>query len=296
MASHPATYTALVNPMSGGGAAARLVPVVRRLREAGAAVTVEHTRSMAHGTQVAAEAAARGEVVIAAGGDGLVGGLAGAIVAASGTLGMVPAGRGNDFARQLAIPTEPDALAALLLANAPRTVDVIDVGGRVVLGSVYAGVDSVANHYANRAKRLPASLVYVYGGARAFLTWKPATYHLNVDGATYDLPAYTVVVANSGYYGNGMHIAPNADVDDGVLDVVIIGAGSRWRFIAGMRGLRAGTHVDRLEVSVLRGRTVSITADRRVPAFGDGDPIGELPLTACVAPKALHVLAPLPPS
>jgi diacylglycerol kinase (ATP) len=290
------TFTALVNPMSGGDAAARLVPVARRLREAGATVTVEHTRSMEHGQQVAAEAAGRGEVVVAAGGDGMVGGVAGAVVAAGGTLGIVPAGRGNDFARQLGLPSEPDALAELLLRGAPRKVDVIDVAGQIVLGSVYAGVDSVANLHANRAKRLPASLVYVYGGARALLTWQPAAYHVNVDGTTYEARGYTIVVANSGYYGNGMHIAPDAEVDDGELDVVIIGAGPRWRFILGMRELGAGTHVNRPEVTVLRGRTVSITADRPVPAFGDGDPIGGLPLTARVAPKALNVLAPPAPA
>jgi diacylglycerol kinase (ATP) len=285
------TFTALVNPAAGGNAAERLLPVARHLRDAGVAVTLEHTRSMEHGRSVAHEAAARGDIVVAAGGDGFVSGLAGAVVAADGTLGIVPAGRGNDFARQLGLPSEPAALARLLLTGEPRKVDFIEVARRVVIGSVYAGVDSVANVYANRARRLPASMVYAYGGVRALLTWRPATYHINVDDQSYDLRGYTVVVANSGFYGNGMHIAPAAEVDDGQLDVVIIGAGSRWRLIAGMRGLGAGTHVNRPEVTVLRGRSVSITADRPVPAFGDGDPIGELPLTAKVVPSGLTVLA-----
>src|SRR5262249_22799354 len=142
------------------------------------------------------------------------------------TLGILPGGRGNDFARQLALPAEPEALAGLLLSAEPRTIDAIEVetGGttRVVVGSVYAGVDSVANAYINRLTRLPGSLAYYLGPLRAIATWRPVSYTITVDGEKCEERGYTVVAANSGYYGYGLHVAPDAAIDDGLLDVVII--------------------------------------------------------------------------
>src|SRR3954451_18622770 len=143
------SFTAVVNPAAGSDPAARLIPVAKRLREAGAEVAVEYSRSLEHAADLARDAAKKGDVVIAAGGDGMVGGLAGALAGTDAVLGVLPAGRGNDFARQLALPGEPEGLGGLLLSAEPKTIDVIEVeaGGttRIVVGSVYGGVDSVAN-------------------------------------------------------------------------------------------------------------------------------------------------------
>ena len=187
---------------------------------------MEYSRSLEHAADLARDAAKKGDVVIAAGGDGMVGGLAGALAGTDAVLGILPAGRGNDFARQLALPEEPDRLAELLLSAEPRTIDAIEVdtgdGPHVVVGSVYGGVDSVANAHINRLTRLPGSLAYYLGPLRAIATWRPVSYKITVDGETREERGYTVVAANSGYYGYGLHVAPDAAIDDGLLDVVII--------------------------------------------------------------------------
>ena len=112
-----------------------------------------------------------------------------------------------------------------------------------------------------------------------------------VDGESHRFEAFTVVVANSGYYGSGMHVAPGASVDDGVLDVVVIQAASKLRLIRSMPKLYDGTHVELDEVVVLRGREVSVSASGSVLAYGDGERLGPLPMTATVRPSALQVLA-----
>ncbi len=286
------SFHLLVNPASGGGAApAAVVPVARALREAGAAVEVTYSPGPAACRSLVAHAVDRGHVVVAVGGDGMVASLAGSVVAAGGVLGIVPSGRGNDFARELGLPTEANAVAATLLRTPPRSVDVIEVGEHLVVGSVYAGVDSRASELVDNAHRLPGALQYPYAAVRALATFHPARYRIEVDGVLHEHRAATVVVANSGYYGSGMHIAPHASLTDGLLDVVMIRAASRLRLIRSMPKLYDGSHVELDEVIVIRGRSVSVASAEPVIAYGDGELLSRLPVTATVRPGALQVLA-----
>lgn len=286
------SFAFLVNPASGGGAApAAVVPVARTLRDAGCSVDVTYSPGPAACRELARAAVGRGEVVVAVGGDGMVSSLAGTVVEAGGVLGIVPSGRGNDFARQLGIGGSPDDVAATLLKAEPRRVDVVDVDGRTVVGSVYAGVDSLASEIVDRAHRLPRSLQYPYAAVRSIIEFRPSAYDVVVDGEAHRFEAFTVVVANSGYYGSGMHIAPDAVLDDGLLDVVVIRAASKLSLIRSMPKLYDGTHVDLDEVVVLRGREVSVAAADPVLAYGDGERLGPLPVHASVRPQALQVLA-----
>ncbi|QKW40729.1 diacylglycerol kinase family lipid kinase [Actinomadura sp. NAK00032] len=290
-------FTAIVNPAAGGSASAScLIPLGRLLREAGAELDVEYSRGMEHAADVARAAAEAGRVVLGVGGDGMVGCVGGAVTGTDALFGIVPAGRGNDFARQLGVPSDAAELAPLLLEGEPRAVDAIEANGTPVLGSVYAGIDAVANDNANRTRLLRGSAAYYVGALRAVLTWRHADYLITVDGAQHRREGYTVVAANSGYYGFGKHIAPDARVDDGLLDVVLIRKAPRTLFFAVMRELADGSHVRRPEVEVMRGREVRIElageSGRRMPYGADGELPGVLPVTARIMPGALRVLAP----
>ncbi|MFG2132819.1 diacylglycerol/lipid kinase family protein [Streptomyces sp. NPDC048751] len=289
-------FTAVVNPTAGGSTgAAALLAVARLLREAGAELETEYSRSLAHAQDLAREAGRQGRVVLAVGGDGIAGAVGGALSGTGATLGLVPAGRGNDFARALGLPTEAAALAEVLLRGEPRAVDTIEVEsavhhGTAVLGSVYAGVDAVANRHANRAKVLRGAAAYYVGGLRAVTTWRPAHYWVTIDGEEHAHSGYTVVIANSGFYGSGRIIAPGARVDDGLLDVVMIREAPRHLFFTLMNELRSGAHVARPQVRILRGREIRVEADRPVPYGADGEVEAVLPVTARVLPGALRVL------
>ncbi|MGA5702791.1 diacylglycerol/lipid kinase family protein [Peterkaempfera bronchialis] len=289
-------FTAVVNPAAGGArGAAALGPLARLLRAAGAQVEVEYSRGLDHAREVARLAGERGRVVLAVGGDGMAGCVGGALAGTEAVLGLVPAGRGNDFARALALPSEPSALAELLLHGDPRRIDAIEVesavhGRTAVLGSVYAGVDAVANRHANEARLLRGAASYYLGGLRAVLGWRPADYRITVDGVPYERRGFTVVAANSGFYGFGRRIAPDARVDDGLLDIVVISEASRLLFFAVMRELRSGTHLRRPQVEVVRGREVRIEAGRDLPYGADGEVEAALPVIARVLPGALRIL------
>ncbi|MGI5142222.1 MULTISPECIES: YegS/Rv2252/BmrU family lipid kinase [unclassified Streptomyces] len=288
-------FTAIVNPTAGGSTGvATLLQVARLLREAGAELETEYSRSLAHAQDLARQAGERQRVVLAVGGDGIVGGIGGALSGTDTLFGIVPAGRGNDFARALDLPTDPAALAKALLHHDPRHVDTIEVesaqGRAVALGSVYAGVDALANRHANQSRLLSGAASYYAGGLRAVATWRPATYRVTIDGEEITHHGYTVVAANSAYYGSGRIIAPDARVDDGLLEVVMIRHAPRRLFFTLMNELKTGAHVNRGEVRIARGREIRIEADRDVPYGTDGEVDAVLPVTARVLPGALAVL------
>jgi YegS/Rv2252/BmrU family lipid kinase len=284
VSSTPRSFSFLVNPASGGGAAPEaVVPVARLLRDAGAAVEVTYSPGPNATRDLVVGALGRGDVVVSVGGDGMLSSLAGEVSRGGGTLAVLPAGRGNDFARMLGLPEDPAALARLLLEGTPRRVDLlswaVDGSTRLVAGSVYAGVDARASEIVDRAHWLPRKLQYPYAAVRSLTTYQPGRYRVVVDGVEREFSAATVVVANSAYYGKGMKIAPAASVEDGVLDVVVIEASSRPALVRALPTVYDGAHVDRPEVTVLTGKRVEIRGRARspIPVGGDGEPLGTLP-------------------
>lgn len=290
-------FTAVVNPTAGGSSGtAALLPLARLLREAGARLDTVYSRSLEHARELAQRAGEQGHVVLAVGGDGMAGCVGGALSGTDTVFGLVPAGRGNDFARALGLPTDAPRLAEVLLDGTPRAVDTIEVESAAhprlsVLGSVYAGVDAVANRHANASRLLRGAASYYAGGLRAVLAWRAARYRITVDGEVHERAGYTVVAANSGFYGFGRNVAPGALLDDGVLDVVVIGDAPKRHFFATMNELKTGAHVHRPQVEILRGKEIRIEADRPIPYGADGEVDATLPVTVRVQPGALRVLA-----
>jgi len=181
----------------------------------------------------------------------------------------------------------PHAVRELLEAAQSRGDVVVSVGGDGMLSSL---VDRV---------RLPKKLQYPYAAVRSLASYQPGRYRVSVDGVDQEYAAATVVIANSAYYGKGMKIAPAAVIDDGVLDVVVIEAASRLELLRSLPTVYDGTHVNRPEVTVLRGKRVELRGDARnpIPLGGDGEALGVLPgldsepAVVEIQPGALCVIA-----
>ncbi|MYS17650.1 diacylglycerol kinase family lipid kinase, partial [Streptomyces sp. SID4982] len=146
----------------------------------------------------------------------------------------------------------------------------------------------------NRSRLLRGAASYYAGGLRAVAAWRTAGYRITVDGEEHPHRGYTVVAANSPYYGFGRAIAPAAELDDGLLDIVLIREAPRRLFFTLMNELKTGAHVHRPEVRVLRGRELRIEADRPVPYGADGEVEATLPVTVRVRPADLGVLCASP--
>lgn len=294
----------VVNPAAGQGRARRVAPrAAAVLRAGGAELTVTESRSLAHARDLAASAAERGETVVAVGGDGMAGALAGVTAAGAASFGLIPAGRGNDLARVLGIPNDPAAAAAVIAAGHQRRIDLISVSvpgqpETVVVGSVYAGLPSVAGEIANATKGLPAAIVYHVSALRALARWQPVRFTLS-GGAEHDFHGYAVVVANNAYFGAGMRVAPPAAIDDGQLDIVLMRQAPKLTFVRALLKIKDGSHVTLPEVTLDRAAEVTLTMSKDLPAAADGEPLAcatplpaGTPLRIRVLPRVLSVLAP----
>jgi YegS/Rv2252/BmrU family lipid kinase len=284
----------LVNPHAAGGRPLRLLPRVEaRLRDLGLPFTVQRTQSLVHGCELAREAAARGEIPVTLSGDGLIGAVAGALRDVPGAvLGVLPGGRGNDFARMIGLPLDAVAACDVLAGGRAAPIDLGAAGGRTFLGVASLGFDSEANRIANAAPPQLGRLVYVYGALRALAAWEGARFAVEIDGERVEFEGWSVVVANSGFYGGGMRVAPHARLDDGALDVVWLAESSRAGLVRLLAKVFRGTHVDAPGVSVRRAAEVTVSADRPFTVYADGDPIAGLPVTLRAVPAALEVLVP----
>jgi YegS/Rv2252/BmrU family lipid kinase len=283
----------IVNPSAGRGRAARLLPDVEAaLRARGMAFRVERTHSLAHARELACSALAAGEVATGMGGDGLLGAIAGELRGTDGVLGVVPGGRGNDFARKLGIGPNVEGACDVLAAGRERAIDVADAGGQTYLGIASAGFDSDVQDIAN-ATRVPlGELIYVYATLRALRGWRHARWQVVIDGEARSFTGYSVAVANSGVFGGGMYLVPDASLDDGLLDVVLTRDCPKRRYLASLPKVFKGTHVTSEDLTFLRGQVIAFHADRPFRAYADGDPIADLPVTITVVPRALKVLVP----
>jgi YegS/Rv2252/BmrU family lipid kinase len=292
----------LVNPSAGGGRALRVAADVERaLGEHGLAVRRADTRDIEHARALAREAALAGETVAVLSGDGMIGAVADVLREIDGSvLGVLPGGRGNDLARVLGIPRDPVEACETIASGLPRRMDLGVVAssadpGRAFVGIASAGFDSDANRIANEAPAWLGALVYAYAALRALLAWKPARFEIQLDppAEPRSFSAYSVGCANSRAYGGGMYAAPDAMLDDAMLDVVLLENVSKREFLAKLLPrVFKGTHVELPCVHVFRAREVLVSADRPFAMYADGDPIGELPLRVRALPSALAVLVP----
>jgi YegS/Rv2252/BmrU family lipid kinase len=274
-----------------------LPEVEAALRGIDPAVTVELTRSIEHAEALARAAVAAGRVVVALGGDGLIGRVAGAVAASDGVLAPLPGGRGNDFCRGLGMPLEPQAAARSLATAVERRIDLAEAGGVAFLGIASLGFDSDVQVIANRTRWVRGSQVYTYAALRALLAWRPAVFTVEICGpdgtvSRRRIEGWAVAAANNRYYGGGMALAPDASLDDGLLDVVMTSRTSRLRFLRSLPKVFSGTHVHDPSVEVVRARSIVVDADRPFQVYADGDPVADLPATITVRPGALRVLAP----
>lgn len=235
------------------------------------------------------------ERIIVVGGDGTLHYAAQESQGSDSALGIVPLGTGNDLAAVLKIPTNPNAALSFALGAEPRAIDVAVVGGRCVLGIVSAGLDSIANQFANeRLAGWPPALVYPLAAIRSLATYRMRHLRVASEDLAIDCLAMSVAIANSCQYGGGMKIAPHARIDDGVLDGVVIGEVSKLECLRTAPRVFSGTHISHRAVRTFETRDTTVFADTPLPLVGDGELLGHLTsegTTVTVASSHLKVLA-----
>jgi diacylglycerol kinase family enzyme len=194
----------------------------------------------------------------------------------------------------LGIPLTPVEACDVLTRGVVRRLDLGDVNGRAYVGIASCGFDSDVNRIANETRLVRGSLVYAYGLLRALATWKPATFTIELDsGELRTIWGYSVAAANSRYFGAGMMLAPDASIDDGQMQIVIISHVSRLRYLLMAPRVFRGAHVRLDNVEVIRCSGARISASRQFTMYADGEQIAELPATARARPAAVRTIVPV---
>lgn len=286
----------VVNPTAGKGRAAKTVAnVAERLREGGSSVSILVGRDAADATDLARHAVTDGaDALVALGGDGMVH-LALNVVAGTPTpLGIVPAGTGNDLAATLRLPTDPVAAAVVvadrLAADAARPMDAVRVGEKwfgCVLG---AGFDSRVNDRANRMTWPRGRMRYNLAMLAELRVFRPLPFVLDIDGERWETEAMLVAIGNAKSYGAGMLVCPHAVIDDGVVDITVLGPVSKPEFLKTFPKVFKGTHVDHPSVTTRTAKVVSVSSPG-VTAYADGEYLADLPITCETVAGAVRVLA-----
>lgn len=298
--THIQRVIVLTNPMSGHGNAPHAAErAVARFQQLGVDVTEIVGRDAAHARTLVAGALESGtDALVVVGGDGVIG-LALQFLAHNDIpLGIVPAGTGNDHAREYGIPTgDPAAAVDVIVGGRTEVVDLGRIrgedGSQTWFGTVAAtGFDSLVSDRVNRMRWPHGRMRYNLAIVAELSRLRPLQFTLSFDGG----PEVVCELALAAFgitrsYGGGMRICPEADHADGLLDITMVRAASRTRLIRLFPTVFKGTHVRLDEVSTARARTVAVSSPG-INAYADGDYICPLPAEISAAPGALRIRVP----
>lgn len=294
----------LVNPAAGGAKGNTVAgPAENRLRAHGLAVTRMVGESADESVELARRAVADGvDALVVCGGDGMVSLVVQAQAFTDVPVGIIPAGTGNDLAREYGIPLgDPEAAADIVAAGRVERVDLgratPDHGPARIFASILcAGMDSKVNRRVNEMALLRGPLRYVIATIIEFPTYRPRRFRMTFDAGLPTEETVETDVLLSAYaitrtYGGNMRIAPGADRSDGLFDVCYVGRISKFRLAWHFRRIFSGTHIGLRGVTTRRCRTVRLEAPD-VEAFADGDAVAPLPASVEILPGAGRFLVP----
>ena len=255
---------------------------------------IEHeiriTEGAGHAYELAREAVERHiSLVFAWGGDGTMNEVGRALAFSSTTLALIPAGSGNGLARELGVSFDPTQALKTALHGTDRAIDVGEIGGRLFFNAAGVGFDAHVTALFNyHPKGRRGLFSYVMIAARELLSYQPEVYTITIDGETIHTPALLIALANSRQYGSGAIVAPDADLNDGRLDLVVIHERSALRTFWEARRLFNGTITASASVEMRRIAQATIMGQRPFCLHVDGEPVAN---TATSLAVRIHPLA-----
>lgn len=284
-------YLLLVNPTSGGGKGKSQGQIVRDYLARHSLDFIEISGSSYESAASALAHAIRKtshlEALIVVGGDGMVHLAIQELAKSSVPLILIPAGTGNDFARSLGLPlSDPISILERSRKNSATAIDLGTVNGRFFCEVLSTGFDSVVNERANRMRLISGRSKYNLAILLELPLFRPRRYAFAVDGASFEVDAMLIAIANGASYGGGMRVCPDAKLDDGRFDLMILEPVSKLEFLRVFPRVFSGSHIDHPRVRIMRGSKVEVEA--QAVAYADGERIGQLPITAEIAPSALR--------
>jgi diacylglycerol kinase (ATP) len=288
----------LQNLRSGTPSRRRGVPsFAEKLEARGMTVAVEIPRSPEE-MRARAESVRRADtdVLLVAGGDGSLNAAVNGLVRTPKderpVFAVLPLGRGNDFAAEIGVGDESDALRALVGAGR-RFVDLGRSEAGVFLGVAGTGFDARVARRAQATPFLSGSLLYSYAVLRALVDYRPTVARVRFDGGEFEGPLIFAATGNASRYGGGMRITPEAELEDGLLDLCLVREISRATLLRMFPTVFSGRHLAHPRVDYHRTSFVEIETEDPAEVFADGEYLQSTPIRIDVLARELEVMAPL---
>ena len=284
----------LVNPKAGRGLGAASFDQLRKLASrAGAGFAV--SRNAADLGEQARRAAEDGiDRLLVAGGDGTMHHAIQGLANTSCALGVIPVGTGNDLSGTLKIPPDVEVAVQRALTGTIRPIDLIRTGEVYSASYLGVGFDSETTEFANQVKVLRGPLIYPYSVIHTLATFVPPAMRIVHDEGVFEGRVMFATLASLPRFGGGMQIAPQAKIDDGLLDLVIVKEISRRTLLAVFPKVYSGKHVGHPAVIFHHTRRAEITIDRPMTLYGGGEPVRPMaagePVAAEVVPGGLKIV------
>jgi YegS/Rv2252/BmrU family lipid kinase len=262
----------ILNPAAGRGKAGRLEPDLRKLLDAAnVSYTIEQTSAPGQAVELASNAALDDTILVSAGGDGTLNEILNGISSGKSVLGIIPIGSGNDFAAALGIPDDLEKAVRILIQGRPRKVDVAEVNGRWFTNSVAIGIDGAVARSMNKAAFLPPSLAYHYGVMANLFRFRNGLIRWKSSAGSGEMRVNLASVLNGPTYGGGYRIAPMASIDDGLLDVVVVGDYGIIGRMMHLPKVKSGKHLKLAKVHAIRCSEIDISNTELMPMAIDGE-------------------------
>ena len=289
------SFQFLVNPSAGQGKHERITHAIHEaLSNSGSQYDIRILQYRGEAITLAREAAGVHDVVVAVGGDGTVNEVLNGLVGTQAVFGIIPAGTGNGFARELGLPLDPAEACEVLMQGNVKIMDVGAVNERYFLGTAGIGFDALVSKFAGeRLGRLRGMWLYFVAGVCMFYKYKPPLVKVRIDSETVEIIPLLIAIVNTGRYGGKALIAPDAKPDDGLLDVCVIRKMGALRILWHLHKLFTGKHIHLPDVTMYKGKNITISAPGPVPVHVDGEAIDSRSrVEFTLLPNAMKVLVP----
>ncbi|MFQ6615565.1 MAG: diacylglycerol/lipid kinase family protein [Fidelibacterota bacterium] len=286
-------FLIIANPTGGKGKISRILPRVEfLLRQLGADFRIQRTNGPDHATAIARDEGEGFDVVVALGGDGTVNETVNGLVGSTTPLGIIPLGTANDFARSFGIPLSLEDSIGTLVRGKPKPIDLGVVNGRYFSNALGVGFDAMTSEATRSIRWLKGGLLYAWATLKTLSKYTAIPMRIELDDRVIEEDTYLVCVGNGSSVGGGLHLTPEAVMDDGVFHVCHIRDISPLKVVGNFLKLINGTVEKVDEVTIHQSRNVRITSEVPLPVHVDGElPQNEVTqMEVELIPKALLVI------
>jgi diacylglycerol kinase (ATP) len=286
-------FAVIFNPHAGRGKARKIEnTLIRCLEKKIGVFEFYRTEFSGHAEQIAGEIKDKFDVIIAAGGDGTIHEIVNGIMGGVAALGIIPIGSGNDFIRSLAIPNQLEKAIEVIFKNNRKKIDIGRINSRYFANGIGVGFDAWVVKESQKVKYLRGFLLYLYAVLKTVLSYKQETIRLSIEGKTEVRHIYLSAFGNGKAMGGGFLLNPEAEIDDGKLDLCIIDPLKKWEAVWHLPKVITGKHLTLPQVQSVRSSKIDIFSENGIALHADGELLGlnlkEIKIS--ILPKALEVI------